>query len=268
MTPFLCVGAQKSGSTTLYKILKSSPYLCLSNRKELHFFDSNNWIKKDKNFYMSLFNISENHRYFGEITPSYLHMPGVPEMIHNYFRNNIKIIILYREPVSRAYSQWIMNTSRKIESRSFYDAITTDAENSIGHKKLMNFSYVDRGLYYKHSKRFESIFNNILYISINELADIEKLSNKLNIFFEFDLKINNNIRSDNKGFLIRNPLLQTINSNKIAKKTLRFIFSDNTIERLQDKFSTVKPTITSETKTELFDQFFSKDYTAFLNSIK
>ena len=57
---FMCIGAAKCATTTLYNILKQHPQIGLSSFKEPHFFDNFNNFKNGKewylnNYYKSLF---------------------------------------------------------------------------------------------------------------------------------------------------------------------------------------------------------------------
>ena len=48
---FLCVGAQRAGTTTLFNTLKLHPSISLSSTKEVHFFDNDENFKKGINWY-------------------------------------------------------------------------------------------------------------------------------------------------------------------------------------------------------------------------
>ena len=115
---FMCVGAQKSATTWLDKMLRYHPQICMpSRRKEIHFFDNNLW--KGRNWYLSHFTKLKPNQICGEITPSYSVLPlnRVKQMkSHN---PQLKIIIILRDPIERAWSQMkmdlIRNPGRSIE---------------------------------------------------------------------------------------------------------------------------------------------------------
>ena len=76
---FLCVGAQKAGTTTLYDILKQHPNIYLPKVKELHFFDKDDRYKLGLEWLTKYFvNGYKNQKAVGEITPSYLFYEKVP----------------------------------------------------------------------------------------------------------------------------------------------------------------------------------------------
>ena len=75
---FLCIGAQKSGTTTLYDILKQHPHIFLPDKKELHFFDIESKYQKGVKYYSSYFQGSNSYLSVGEITPIYIYLKECP----------------------------------------------------------------------------------------------------------------------------------------------------------------------------------------------
>ena len=104
------VGAQKAGTSALHDYLTKHPKVVGGIKKEINFFNHpekfENGIKwYHKQFERPLF--FKPDKIYLDSTPQYLSEPGVAQKIHNYNPNS-KIIILLREPVSRAYSAWNM----------------------------------------------------------------------------------------------------------------------------------------------------------------
>lgn len=52
---FLCLGAQKAGTTTLQEILFKNKEIFLNSKKELHFFDKDKNFKNGVEWYSSFF---------------------------------------------------------------------------------------------------------------------------------------------------------------------------------------------------------------------
>ena len=50
---FVCIGAQKAGTTTLHDVLKEHPDIYLPPRKEAHFFDVNERYEKGIDYFFS-----------------------------------------------------------------------------------------------------------------------------------------------------------------------------------------------------------------------
>lgn len=105
---FLIIGAQKCGTTSLFSYLDECEGLLGSNPKEVHFFDREDNFKKGVKWYESHFQKAFGKSgLFFEASPTYLCREKVPERLISYNRD-LKIIVLLREPISRAYSAWNM----------------------------------------------------------------------------------------------------------------------------------------------------------------
>ncbi len=128
---FLCVGAQKAGTTWLYEQLASHPDFWMPPRKELHYLNERGhapiktrlrhrdgrdtrflekfrklgeraWL--DLEGYGQLF-AAKGSLLSGDITPAYCMLPD--EIIHMVMRQfpKLKVIFFARDPVERAWSQ-------------------------------------------------------------------------------------------------------------------------------------------------------------------
>ena len=106
---FLCIGAQKAGTTWLHEILQSHPNLCLPVGKEVHFWD---WHRrKGLGWYSRQFvpqSSSSSDCLLGEITPCYAILP--PHYIQEIklLFPDLKIIFIARNLVDRAWSAILM----------------------------------------------------------------------------------------------------------------------------------------------------------------
>jgi len=112
------LGVQKGGSSSMYEFLIQHPLLCGGRHKEPHFFDHLNVITTPPNStkarldYMSLFPIvkkcnSKGARYIDGSTVFGRIEKNARNMFQFYTsdeRNNLKFIVLLREPVARDYS--------------------------------------------------------------------------------------------------------------------------------------------------------------------
>ena len=147
---FLCVGAQKAGTTTLYDILKQHPEICLPVEKETHFFNKEARYLKGVTWWLKrCFSNYNNEKILGDITPEYLFFKKVPNRIFNTLGRDIKIIIIVRDPVARAYSQYLMSVTRGFEHLSFDDAIKIESTRIKDNKFNYNhFSYINRIIHY------------------------------------------------------------------------------------------------------------------------
>jgi hypothetical protein len=167
---FLIAGVQKCGTTALHRYLAVHPGLFLSARKELHFFDNEqiSWEPPDYSALHSHFVEAKEHQITGEATPIYVYWRPSLERIHAY-NPNIKLIILLRDPIERAYSHWLLTVSKKKENMPFGRAIREGRGRfSEQHR---GFSYVERGLYSGQIQRVLTLFprEHVLFLKMEDL---------------------------------------------------------------------------------------------------
>lgn len=153
---FIGIGAQRCGSTTLAKVLNQHPKICMSQPKEIRYFNKRNpYIKhslnknyfKDLNWYQKHFLHCKRNHLKGEFSVPYLWDTKAPERIHDLFPKT-KLIVVLRDPCDRAYSQYLFYKYYfKKETRDFKTAIREEPE------------YIERGLYYKQLKRYLNYFS-------------------------------------------------------------------------------------------------------------
>ena len=159
---FLIAGVQKGGTTALFDYLGDYGDIALSDAKELHFFDdeSRDWAAPDYAAYEARFPDPAG-RPCGEATPIYSYWPGALARIAAY-NPAIKLILVLRDPVARAWSHWRMETARGAETRSFGWCIREGRQRLFdtdpwGHHRA--FSYVERGFYGEQLARVFELFS-------------------------------------------------------------------------------------------------------------
>jgi hypothetical protein len=162
---FIVAGAQKSGTSALLYFLKKHPQITLPDRQEMHFFDDEEIFSRQPVDYELL------HRHFrkrqvrllpvrlglaGEITPSYLYWQPAMERIRNY-NPQIKLVILLRNPIDRAFAHWNMQRFKDREPLDFLDALKEEPRRIAQPLTIESrrFAYVDRGFY---SGQLERVF--------------------------------------------------------------------------------------------------------------
>ena len=117
---FIIIGAQKSGTTSMYAYLEQHPDIIGSLNKEIHFFDGGtnpkvDNFKKGINWYKAHFPLCENveNKKIFEASPLYIFSPLVPKRIANYIPK-VKVIALLRNPSDRAISHYFHNNNYKL----------------------------------------------------------------------------------------------------------------------------------------------------------
>ena len=172
---FIVCGTQKGGTTALDYYLRSHQEICMALKKEVHFFDNDNYFNHeivDYEFYHEFFRPQKNHKIVGECTPIYMFWTDSIKRIYDY-NSKIKLIIILRNPIERAFSHWNMEVQRKREHRTFWDAINKEV-NNLGNNlnKSRTFSYLERGFY------FSQIMEIYKYFDRNQLLCLKSESLK------------------------------------------------------------------------------------------
>lgn len=172
---FIIIGTQKGGTTSLFYYLSQHPQLLLPKKKEIHYYTKH--YKNGLNWYLAHFPFKKNKVITGESTPYYLFHPEVPERLLNDFPK-IKLIVMLRNPVDRAYSHYHMEKKLGNEEKSFENAIDFELENLNGllngiemtkkdytHRHAHS-SYLSRGFYKEQIERWLCHFdrNQLLFV--------------------------------------------------------------------------------------------------------
>jgi hypothetical protein len=165
---FVVAGTQKGGTTALASYLGDHPEICMPGTKthpklkELHHFDDDRRFttaEVDHSVYHSSFEPRATHKVMGEATPIYMYWESAPRRMLQY-NPAMKVIILLRNPVSRAYSHWTMEMTKGRETLSFEEALRQEPErlrtaDSLWRRRQ---SYVDRGYYSLQLARIWQLF--------------------------------------------------------------------------------------------------------------
>jgi hypothetical protein len=161
MVNFLVAGVQKGGTTALYDYLAEQGGVALSREKEVHFFDdeAQDWDRPDYGAYHAQFEPAEG-RPCGEATPIYCYWPKALERIAAY-NPAMRLVLLLRDPVARAWSHWRMEYARGAERQPFAWCIREGRLRLFevepwGHHR--EFSYVERGFYGEQLERMLALF--------------------------------------------------------------------------------------------------------------
>ncbi len=168
---FIIIGAQRCGTTSLYNYLSQHPCVVPALVKEVHFFDIN--FHKGIHWYRSHFpTFLEKYKQniiTGEASPYYIFHPHAARRIFKIIPQ-VKLIVLLRNPVDRAYSHYHHEVRIGAETLSFEEAIEKESERLKGEIKKMlenenyysfnhqHYSYLSRGIYIDQIKVWMSLF--------------------------------------------------------------------------------------------------------------
>ena len=266
---FLIVGAAKCGTSSLHNYLNQHPNIFMpsfnkegKNVKEPQFLVKNK-VKNRLHFgvwtweeYQSLFEQAKQQRAIGESSVFYLfyYQDAINE-IKNRLGNDVKIIIMLRDPIDRAYSAF-QHVSRGLkEQQTFEDSLEMEKGRLEKDKTLTPMvMYKEMGMYYKMVKAYLDSFKDV-HIILHEDFSFST-SKVVKEVFQFlgvykNQKINSDIRynvggkswSNNtlKKVFVTESKLKTV-VKKIApkkrRKTIRDILSRPFIKQVSMKKKT------------------------------
>ncbi len=179
---FLVVGFPKCGSTALHYYLEAHPSIYMPTQKELHYFTSDKLIKlnkgpgdkevkkfmiTEKSAYKAAYKNVKNEKMVGDASPSYINHPDrIPKI--KALLGEPKIIILLRDPIKRAYSNYLHLKREQREHLSFYEALK--AEEQRKRDKYSDFWYYHfNSTYFEKVDAFVKAFDDVLIITQEEL---------------------------------------------------------------------------------------------------
>lgn len=223
---FICVGAQKAGTTTLHDIFRQHPDIYLPKLKEAHFFDQEERYKKGIDWWLNtFFKDYKDEKITGVMTPEYLYYEEVPARIAETLGKDVKIIIVLRNPADRAYSHYLMSRRRGFELLSFKEAIENEPERiKLGAFERNHFSYIDRGYYSKQVERYLNLFGKenvlILFFEKDIVRNIKMTVMKVERFLGVSEHL---LNTDLKSNTASEPKFQLVN---------RFIYGDNLLKKM------------------------------------
>lgn len=222
---FFILGAARCGTTSLYNYLNQHKRICMSVPKEPGYFDRKIYEQKDYRFYKNTyFDQCSNEVWFGDATPHNLYVPHAAPRIRNVCPN-AKLIVLVRNAVARAYSEWKVerlagedlafepaikkNLDRLKKGITFegdegkerwYEARVKEyTDNATKRSNIMYRTYLDRGYYLDQLQHLLNYFDSgqIQVIPFNEInRDPQQVVTRVCNFLDIDT---HNIK-DTKSF--------------------------------------------------------------------
>lgn len=165
MNHLFIIGAQRSGSTYLYHILDEHPEIVMSRpvRPEPKFFLNDQLYAKGRAYYEDTYfsDRNEETRYLGEKSTSYIESVVVANRIHQFYPD-AKILMILRDPVIRAYSNYCFSVAHQLEDLTFEDALTVEPVRLAGASFSTSVNpnaYCKRGHYIDYIEAYLKIFD-------------------------------------------------------------------------------------------------------------
>jgi len=228
----LIVGAAKSGTTSLHNYLNQHPSIFMCSPKEPHFL-INKQIGEQRipkgvlslEDYKSLFKGASTKKYRGESSVMYLLFPEFAiKNINKYLSKDVKIIIMLRNPVERAYSGYQhVKRYNLMESLSFEKALD-QSENRYHNTSNMTPAsrYLELGMYFEQVKIFIEEFDNVHVIIYDDYKN-DCSSEMDNVFKFLDVdafKVNTEEKYMVGGWEWKNKRIKSLIMKKSPFKTV------------------------------------------------
>ena len=179
---FIIMGFPKCGSTALHYYLDAHPEIYMPNQKELHYFTQPYISKlnqgegdlaakegqiKTTHAYFNLFKGVKGQKAIGETSPSYINYPDSFKNINKHL-SNPKVIILIRDPVKRAYSNYLHLLREQRETKNFSQSLELeDKRKEEGYSDFWYYKF--NSFYYDKIIKAKEAFTDVLILTQEEL---------------------------------------------------------------------------------------------------
>ena len=193
---FFTLGAPKAGTTSLFNYVAQHPNVFSSKFKETRFFLDDRIYKRGEEDMLSRFYKGANsYELICDGTPAYLANSNiVAPRIQELYRNHAepKFIVVLRNPVDRAWSNFLHRKRNLVEKMTFENAIADELNRRKSEPTAIFKRYVEGGMYGEQLERWFSYFprENFKILFYEDMT--RSMSDALSEIFEF-LGLNRNV---------------------------------------------------------------------------
>ena len=272
----LIIGAGRSGTTALYSYLKEHSSVCFSYIKEVPYFSLTEHFVKGERYYHSFFRKCGSAPIIASADTYLLMDHEAITRIHAY-NPAMKIVVLLRDPVARAYSSYnySVNFGHHKAYASFLDSM--DAEKEIPREpdivRRNNLGHFYGSLYYEHLSKWTVVFprEQLLLLKTSDLKDHpEKISGDLCSFlgipaYESEIERTNSAavpknKAVERLFMDRNNFVRKLIRKLSPRPVKNMIMRSGVVEKMHAANRREKSaTPLSEEEMERARQYFLED---------
>lgn len=156
---FFLIGAQKTGTTTVFDWLKKHPEVFFPEAKEIQYFAMDSYYKQGVKYLEPFYRAVGNEKCLGM---SYVHLMFFPKCAERIYRYNPegKIIIVLRNPIDRAYSSyWFARRNGWEQIDSFEKTLELEQERLNGsYMEQAELTYLTHGHYADQIDQYYDLF--------------------------------------------------------------------------------------------------------------
>ena len=268
----------KAATTSLYTYLKQHPDIFMPKVKEPMFFNNyqqdNKYVVKGAKEqkittlkeYKSLFDEVKIEPAIGEASPSYIYNEEAAALIKEEI-SDVKIIAVLRQPVERAYSNFLhAKRAGKEAENEFSKAFELEEERKISNWSPL-YHYKSKGFYFKQLQRYFKLFpkenikillfEDVVKSPIESTQEIFKFLG-INVDFRPDTSKKTNVSGKPKGilgwFLMKLRYYNLLPNIQLSKYLPQFVM------RLLFKAVYEKPErLDEQLKKELTEKYYKAD---------
>ncbi len=183
---FMLIGAAKSGTTSLAYYLSQHPDVYIPAEKETHFFSFDALYDKGIDFYgRTFFADAARFRARADATPAYVHRyEKVIPRIQADLGQDLKFVVLLRDPVRRAWSHYLHQLRNAREDLSFEEAMTKEDERAAADPDSW-LGYFKDGLYSQQLSAWFDAFGRERFLVLKQSDLAAQPIETVNAVFRF-----------------------------------------------------------------------------------
>tara|TARA_B110000091_G_scaffold207503_1_gene245809 strand:+ start:1056 stop:1994 length:939 start_codon:yes stop_codon:yes gene_type:complete len=207
---FIIAGERRSGSSTLYEILKQHPDIGMFEKSDYDYFIEQELFSMNSIENSQVSSWKENHS-IAEYNSIFKHLEGKAigykdadllwwkpshERIAE-FNSDSKFIFILRDPVKRAESQYFNELKKGRENLSFEGAKRREENDSLNNWQQLHLQYISRGKYVDSLEHFYKLVpkDQVLVIILEELLDkSDEVMTTICEFLNINFDIGKNLR--------------------------------------------------------------------------
>ena len=170
----LVIGAQRSGTTYLHSLLDSHPEITMArpSRPEPKVFCDAEASARGVQWYReTYFAHASSERLLGEKSTSYIEDAAAPKRAAAML-GEAHIVVMLRDPVERAVSNWRFSTQNGLETRPVETALRENLAKETpwdpGATSVSPFAYLERGRYMDYLAPWAATFPNTMHVLFME----------------------------------------------------------------------------------------------------
>ncbi|QNL22963.1 sulfotransferase domain-containing protein [Hyphobacterium sp. CCMP332] len=259
---FLIVGAAKSGTTSLFDQLCRHPEVFKPYIKEPGYFIPLNQYSSINTWeeYQNIFRGANNFKARGEASVTYLFDEQSPELIKEKLGEEVRILIILRNPIDMSYSLWQHRKRDLKEEFDFFEALKlrdTKNPNAISVKSIeYDWDYLNRAKYYEQVKRYIDKFKNVKILIFEDyIKNVNLQFKEVCEFLGINPQITVELESKNTAYKPRFPLIQKALTYQLSiKKILKKILPHNFLVGLKSKVENLNKVETTSQKLDSKDR--------------